>query len=842
MDKWNKIRKKYVRTELIGIISIILCLVVGLFCDWYVINFKAKIEIQDINDFSLTLLQVQSTIGTLVMSIIALITGNISDSYMGVSISDYYLNIRPWKLKQKVIILMALGLTVISVLFHVLEIYNTVFFLFIATLITIAISIIEIYSVFKGKNIANDEIEAYIDYVLESAFDCKTKNSIFQNFVLDWLKEINEQDKATYKKYLEVFKKCMHKLWMHKTDGGLGCIQQQCYKVSYCLLGSEKNLMKVRGVEFTQEVYNLLWSMILNEQPSEEQYKEGFWLFNDISSEILEAIYEQSIERVERVFRFEHFIDMVQRIEIWLGTKESDVGELCRFAGRMGYYLAEQKNRNHVLSQRQWEQPLSTWAIFSEYNIPSDKCEKFLWDKSKIYFVYCYSLLVNGMGDILKKGLYLQGIKNTYRLKNRYHALLYLMFHCYTYYLAERESEKYVSEKIKQNAQDIMLDHKVKAAYDHFLRLLSMNAEWLDLTMLQRMHEVLDKYEYFSEEFVVKEAIIDYVIDDFYIFTVLYISQKYYKPQLLKNNIDDINVYRYVQIENERKVKETFTTLYRLICASDANENKINTEVGLLYERLEKTIKQNIKEKHVKTAREEQHEYEEKVNERELCRKIEENVFELIKEECAVILTDDDSKNEIINVPLLHLNVYTNTVVEEGISGYYSYIVGRLLVGIANYLYKSNDVELKNRTRDFIDDKDFINYLNANSLKILLGSQYAVANRDYELAAEFKRFKEECETVFTDAVREGILLKENAIQVSLIDVNVSVNSSSISEEKVEYDNELDAYYYPIINGVPIEFTENELEEFLYNKRKIISVTAKISVNVKESPAGTIITG
>lgn len=42
------------------------------------------------------------------------------------------------------------------------------FYLFIATLIAILISILEMYSAFKGRNKQNQEIEAYVNYMLES--------------------------------------------------------------------------------------------------------------------------------------------------------------------------------------------------------------------------------------------------------------------------------------------------------------------------------------------------------------------------------------------------------------------------------------------------------------------------------------------------------------------------------------------------------------------------------------------------------------------------------------------------------------------------------------------------
>ena len=40
----------------------------------------------------------------------------------------------------------------------------------------------------------------------------------------------------------------------------------------------------------------------------------------------------------------------------------------------------------------------------------------------------------------------------------------------------------------------------------------------------------------------------------------------------------------------------------------------------------------------------------------------------------------------------------------------------------------------------------------------------------------------------------------------------------------------------------IDFDEDELREFLYNNRKVINVTAKISIQVNEKPCGTIFAG
>ena len=70
-------------------------MIVGFICD---INHLYLFRIDDINTLSLTIMQLQGTIGILVISIISFISGIIEESYYGVSICNYYLNIKPKKL------------------------------------------------------------------------------------------------------------------------------------------------------------------------------------------------------------------------------------------------------------------------------------------------------------------------------------------------------------------------------------------------------------------------------------------------------------------------------------------------------------------------------------------------------------------------------------------------------------------------------------------------------------------------------------------------------------------------------------------------------------------------
>ncbi len=869
VEEWKKIKKTYKTRELIGIIGMIVSIMIGIICDWNVLVEKnVLIPVDDIQAFSLTILQIQATIGTLIFTIIALITGNISDSYMGVSISDFYLNIKPWKLTQKVLIIVSLGLCLTGVIFHSLGLYNIVFYLFIATLIAILISILEIYSAFKGRNKQNHEIEAYVNYMLESDIKYEKKLNIYQNFVLNWENVVNSQNRQNYDKFLEIFEKCMSELWAYRTDESLLSIEQQCYSMSYCLLGSEKKSLKENGIEFIQEIYDILWNVIYNcikeKKPLLNQYKCEFPFFTEICSELIQSIDEMNVEDVEKRLKFDNLADSVLRISIWLRydkekevynkeektrfkrykyNYQSEISELNSFAKYIGYYLEKQNNKNNIINQHVWANVLNRWSIFSTYNIPEERAEDFLMAKVNTYFCYCYGMLVNRQENIVKMGLYLTGMRNTVRLDNKYQALLYLVVHCYIYYLAVRESDDCVPAGIRQSALNVWDDKAVKRAFLDYLNMLSENSEWLDLDILDQMYGIVNRFELFPQYESSKSMIIEPVTSDFYLFLILFMSHEFFLPGLLERNIDDMRAFRYVSDGNEDKTKKMFGKLFRMIFIGNKSEEQIDKEVGLMYDDLEKMVKKKQKERYIRLAREAQENYELKINEEEICKKIRDDTIKNINEKFAPILVERDEKNEIIDVNLLNLTDYTSSVgTKNNTNGYYSHMDGMFLLGIASFLNRKQVVELKQRFDDFADDIEFVNYLEANNLHLLLGSQYILKNRDYRVSAEYKKLLKDYETIYTAVLRDGIALRRNSIQVCLHNINVSIHSPSIQEENVEYDKETGKYNYPILNGLPIDFEEDELREFLYNNRKVINVTAKISIQVNEKPCGTIFTG
>lgn len=866
MDKWEKIQVHNMIVELLGIIAMIVCVVIGSLCDWNVIvKNNILIVVNDIDSFSLTILQIQASIGTLVIAIIALITGNISDSYMGISISDFYLNIKPWKLTQKILIFLLLGLSLLAVIFHSFGLYNMVFYTFICTLIGIIISILEIYSAFKGRNEQNLEIEAYIEYVLKTDKDFLYKLNLYENFVIDWEKELESQDKQSYEKYHQIFCRYIFALWNFESDESLAAIEKQCYNMSYCMLGSEGKTVKERGIEFVQDIYDVMWRIILTHIKEENkllnQYKNEFTLFSEICNELISTIDELSVENVEKRLKLGNLIDFVLRVAIWFryddlenensdDTKykrykydfSSEVNELTSFAKYIGYYLSKQQNKNNIINQNVWALALSSWSLFSAYNIPEIRMDDFLKTKVATYFGYCYGLLVNGQENIVKQGLYLRGMKQIIKLDNRYQVLFYMMVHCYIYYLAEREDDDCIPNEVRKSAKNIWNDTEIRDAFLELLNALAEHEEWLEIDIPEKMSIFLHRYEFFPKYNSFKSMIIEYVISDFYIFLILFMSRQFFLPELLDRNIDDLKGFRYVCDGAAINTKKIFLSLYENIFVGKMTKKQMDEEVELMYDSLEKTVKKKQKERYVKLAKQAQETYKKNVNEEEICEKIKLGAKKYIEDKFAPILAESDEKNGIIKINLLNFSGDTSSIGKKNnLDGYYSYMSGNFFVGIEKFLYMRKNIVEKNRYEDFRDDGEFMEYLSANEFCLLLGSQRILRNQDYKLTSEYDRFLDKFETIFTPVAREGIALKRDSIQVCLHEINVSIHPSSIKETNAKYDREKGIYNYSILNGLSIDFDEDELREFLYNNCKVINVTAKISIQENSKPVGTVFT-
>lgn len=84
MDEWKNKRKKTIAYEILATCSIIVFIMIGLCCELNSDTILEMISRKIDNNFILVILQIQVTMDTLTIAIIALISGSVADSNMGI--------------------------------------------------------------------------------------------------------------------------------------------------------------------------------------------------------------------------------------------------------------------------------------------------------------------------------------------------------------------------------------------------------------------------------------------------------------------------------------------------------------------------------------------------------------------------------------------------------------------------------------------------------------------------------------------------------------------------------------------------------------------------------------
>ena len=846
MSEWEKARRNYKLLEIICIIIGVACVFMGAICDILVANDIVFWVVDSLSDFSLALLQIQATIGTLTIAIIALISGNISDSYMGISISDYYLNIRPKFLKQKAIIFVSLALILINAICHMLALYNVVIFVFVLTFFLVGVSITEVYSIFCGKRKMQEEIEMYFIHVIENDEHYQKKYDVCSSFVDDW-KEISKiQNDEEEEKYRKLFIKGIEALIECSDKQGYDDINKLSYETAVNLLTGITENEKIHGIAFVQEFYHFLWMYILQDKSRKYEAFSRITLFGNVAYYFVDAMNDIPNEKLEKVISIDSFVDNVLRVSYWIGYDVEkcsyEIAYLNSFARHIGLYIATQNRKGIMVNKNFWGNVLKHCHYFYSANMPEDLIQNYAYKRCAIQFDYCYGFFLNNQAEIVKENLYYYCLENTYQVENRQHAILILSVHCFLYYLGYRESEACVDSNIKKQSQNMLCDTKVKNAFSHFIYMLSENQQYMDKKLESDILEILDRHELFPKYSNSKAMITDSVVKDFYLFIVLYLAHNYYIPELIENALDIDRYSSCVYSTNNEHTKAVLRELYVLIDTDNRDDMAVDEEVNLMFDMLERKLKNEYKKKLIEKAKVAQKTYEEQADVRAMCKKLKVRTIEKFKNKFSSIISDSNGDNPIIEINAFTLSDYTEHVNGELYQSFYSDLFGNFVLYLIWYLKKNSMVNLMNRFDDFVDDRAYMRYLQDNDLSLLVGSKYILSNRDYTLREEFDEFLNDYDCIYTSLVRDGLALRKGSVEIYLHDVQVSIRPGTIKDINVKPNKETGKFVYEAVSDMPVEFEENEIKELVHNERKIIEIILKVSINTYDVPVGTIISG
>ena len=251
------------------------------------------VKIEDLREFSLVLIQIQATIVTLTLSVIGILSGFLSDFYMGISISYYFLEINPRPLTHKKIIYAEFLLLGVSLIAYTFSLYNFVAFIFITSLITIVLSIGKMYEVFKGKKYAEDKVKEHVTDIFAKAQNIEKIEKYAREYIKNWKAIASSQSTEEFKEYYDVFFKLIFTLLeCQKIDK----INSYTEEVAVNLLQHDSQDCKIRGLLFVNDVYKKTREWI--EKKVKEKQKEE----KEEKKEQKKAYINQPIDLIDKVY------------------------------------------------------------------------------------------------------------------------------------------------------------------------------------------------------------------------------------------------------------------------------------------------------------------------------------------------------------------------------------------------------------------------------------------------------------------------------------------------------------------------------------------------------------
>ena len=287
-----------------------------------------------------TVTQIQVTIGTLIFTIVAIVSGNISDTYLGISITDYYLNKRCEKYSQYELIKWFIISTIICVIGYLFNLRLVVLFCFLSTLFIIYKSVKSIYEVFRGKYKIQEDIEQYIKQILEQNKNYQLSLHIFFSLSKEWSDTLDDQNFSEYLQYKLYFISFIEVLLENGNAETLNKVDNICgIKCSQFFISEKKSINK-RGLILVKEIYEDLNDKIYNNKVHICSSEGGLSFFKNIGYDLRGSLEKfDYFEVQDDILKMNDLLNIL--IVTMMTTRQKNEKNLFKVIYSLSYYLLD---------------------------------------------------------------------------------------------------------------------------------------------------------------------------------------------------------------------------------------------------------------------------------------------------------------------------------------------------------------------------------------------------------------------------------------------------------------------------------------------------------------------
>ncbi|MBD5104257.1 MAG: hypothetical protein HDT47_05280 [Ruminococcaceae bacterium] len=505
----NKSKTSKLIWEITVILVISIIFIASILADFSIIKIPdiLALRINGKEDLLLSLFTTQATLSTISIAIIALASGVVSDSIFGISVTRYISQLKPHIFKHQRLITFSLIITFINFIAVSFNLFNTSIAFFFLSIVISIILVKDLFVIFLGKREIKNQIESYI---IENY-----RTIGMDNFRISLLENENITSTIHLKENLNIIKKVFEKeLDLQFDDNKSQLLEEIELVISDLFINlyeKKKSDTIVIILDFICDCYKI---------SNSKKFIVALSIWDNISTEFFKSmklISEEQMYNSTWFYQFHSHLFYNKKIII-VDNKERSLNCFgLKYYTSSIYYALIKNNSSYAQFNRKklvnfLYEDLKDLLFYSQDQIDKKK-------KTEILREFCEfikTLIEEGETEILNNRFFNWfGYRDKDKMDE--YQVMFITSCVYLYYLACRE-DLIKGTETQKNAIEILNSNKGKIKdflyYIYLPDFLSKN--------LSFVYDHLMRWEKMPPE-EAKCLIIDDVINDFFVFTAIYI-------------------------------------------------------------------------------------------------------------------------------------------------------------------------------------------------------------------------------------------------------------------------------------------------------------------------------
>lgn len=811
-------KTKRVAIELTLILIFIAIVVISFLSDFSVLPIPsfASLNLSGVEELFVSLFTVQASVATVSIAIVSIITGLVSESILGISVSGFITNRKPVVLKHNRLIIANLIVTALNYVSVAMAFFNVCIALFIISIAITILLVDEVYIIFLGKNRVRQEIH---EFVLEN-YDAEILNDLNNEL----LSAIEIGNSLTITEDFEIIKRIFKAETIKSNYKSNEIIEQLSKMVCDAF---EKTSYKHNGQRINYCLLQICEIYKIANENEDAPLHLNIW--NKIVRDIFRALKDIDFEQHRDDFAYYQL--RIQLYKNLKGREEKEINESnLKYYSSWIYSTLLSKNNKFAKEEQTYikrdiYQMVDMPLFYGTFNVGEENINKLLvLEMCNLH----RSMIDNGDFEGLKKLFFKNLHYNSEKIQL---SLIFTITILYLYYLSSRE-RLIKGQELQEFARKILSDnHDAIKSFYYYVDIQKVVNEYLPL-----IQGLLHNWEYMNEG-EVKHVVMYHVIDDFIIFMSL---DRYWEHDIISNIIEQLSngsmfpLYdRYFSKDDGVSIKNSYSE-FNKIFTREKTEGLLEEKISILHDVFNKRYKLET----IKAGDQERITEEQKENFAKLVIEKIEKVNDELKS-----FNFKNNDNDLIvekNDTIIYGSILSNYFFQY--DGLESHIEDDICTKTITAFIRSffNNISYKKVT---YKEKDKQETLIQMVEELELTPTVAIGNRDEFWGEEepdiLNKYISNMERIkYPGGYNYYFILDSSLIEFSM--ENIRVEYVDLTWDEIKHkcqENDSGKLSFNVTNNIYIPFTKSEIEQYITNTEKKMLVYADIKVRLKDEKVG-----